>query len=205
MNRLSNEDRAKILSMLCEGVGINAACRLSGASKMTVLKLLADAGQACSDHLDANLRNLTTKRVECDEIWSFVGSKAKNTTKAGKLEGKGDAWTWTAIDADSKLMVSYLVGGRDACCAMAFMEDVASRLANRVQLTYTTLDRVTCCAGSTAPCAKASTGNSLATSSAAASLLPVSQVCQSSGCSSTTVRLSCLSAGLPDSGLCMGF
>lgn len=135
MNRLSNEDRAKILSMLCEGVGINAACRLSGASKMTVLKLLADAGQACSDYLDSNLRNLTTKRVECDEIWSFVGSKEKNTTKAAKLEGKGDAWTWTAIDADSKLMISYLVGSRDAGCAMAFMEDVASRLDNRVQLT----------------------------------------------------------------------
>jgi IS1 family transposase len=135
MYRLSNTDRAKILSLLCEGMGVNAVTRVTGASKMTVLKLLADAGQACSDYLDANVRELTTTRVECDEIWSFVGSKEKNTTKEGKIAGNGDAWTWTAIDADSKLMISYLVGSRDAGCAMAFMEDVASRLANRVQLT----------------------------------------------------------------------
>ena len=136
MNRLSASDRAQILSLICEGVGINAACRLSGASKMTVLKLLADAGQACSDYLDMNLRNLTTKRIECDEVWSFCYAKQKNVAAAKAApEGAGDVWTWTAIDADSKLMVSYLVGSRDAGCAMAFMEDLRSRLSNRVQLT----------------------------------------------------------------------
>ena len=136
MNRLSNADRAKILNLLCEGMGVNAACRISGASKMTVLKLLADAGQACSDYLDANVRGLTSKRIECDEIWSFCYAKQKNVAKAvAAPEGAGDVWTWTAIDADSKLMVSYLVASRDAGSAYAFMHDVAARLNNRVQLT----------------------------------------------------------------------
>ena len=136
MNRLSTSDRAKILALMCEGMGINAACRISGASKMTVLKLLADAGQACSDFLDQNVRGLTSKRIECDEVWSFCYAKQKNVASATAApEGAGDVWTWTALDADSKLMVSYLVGTRDAGCAMAFMEDLRSRLANRVQLT----------------------------------------------------------------------
>ena len=136
MNRLDTAERANILALLCEGIGINAVCRVSDASKMTVLKLLADAGQACADYMDVNIRDLKSKRIECDEIWSFCYAKQKNvaTAKAAP-DGAGDVWTWTAIDSDSKLMVSYLVGTRDAECALAFMDDLSGRLANRVQLT----------------------------------------------------------------------
>lgn len=136
MNKLTNEKRAQILSLLCEGMGINAACRVSGASKMTVLKLLADAGAACAKFHDENVRNVKAKRVQCDEIWSFVYAKAKNVPAAKAApEEAGDVWTWTALDSDSKLIVSYLVGGRDAGYATEFMQDVADRLAGRVQLT----------------------------------------------------------------------
>lgn len=136
MNRLSSEDRARILHLLCEGQSIRAITRLTGASKNTVAKLLADAGKACMAYHDANVRNVKAERVQVDEIWSFTYAKQKNvaTAKAAP-EGAGDTWTWTAIDADSKLIVSYLVGGRDAEYAMWFMDDLASRLANRVQLT----------------------------------------------------------------------
>jgi IS1 family transposase len=136
MNRLDTKQRAQILSLLCEGMGVNAACRVSGASKMTVLKLLADAGQACADYMDANIRNLKTKRVEVDEVWSFVHCKERNVVGAKAApEGAGDAWTWTALDSDSKLMISYVVGGRDAGYALEFTNDLRARLANRVQIT----------------------------------------------------------------------
>jgi IS1 family transposase len=136
MNRLSTEDRARILHLLCEGMSIRAITRLTGASKNTVTKLLIDAGKACAAYHDANVRAVPAKRVQVDEIWSFTYAKQKNvpTAKAAP-EDAGDTWTWTAIDADSKLIVSYLVGGRDAEYAMWFMDDLASRLANRVQLT----------------------------------------------------------------------
>ena len=136
MNRLSTDDRARILHLLCEGQSIRAITRLTGASKNTVAKLLADAGKACMAYHDENVRNVRASRVQVDEIWSFTYAKQKNvpTAKAAP-EGAGDTWTWTAIDADSKLIVSYLVGGRDAEYAMWFMDDLASRLANRVQLT----------------------------------------------------------------------
>lgn len=136
MNRLSSEDRARILHLLCEGQSIRAITRLTGASKNTVAKLLADAGKACMAYHDANVRDVKAARVQVDEIWTFTYAKQKNvaTAKAAP-EGAGDTWTWTAIDADSKLIVSYLVGGRDAEYAMWFMDDLASRLANRVQLT----------------------------------------------------------------------
>ncbi|HUW49838.1 MAG TPA: IS1 family transposase [Sulfuricella sp.] len=136
MNKLSNEKRAQILAVLCEGMGINAACRITGASKNTVLKLLADAGEACAKYHDETMRNLTCKRVECDEIWSFVGMKQKNVPE--ELEGTfgiGDVYTWTAIDADTKLIPCWHVGTRDADSAFEFINDLASRLANRVQLT----------------------------------------------------------------------
>ena len=136
MNRLSNEDRARILHMLCEGMSIRAITRLTGASKNTVAKLLIDAGKACAAYHDANVRNVKSARVQVDEIWSFTYAKQKNVATAKDApEGAGDTWTWTAIDADSKMIVSYLVGGRDAEYAMWFMDDLASRLANRVQLT----------------------------------------------------------------------
>ena len=136
MNKLTNEKRAQILSLLCEGMGINAACRITGASKNTVLKLLADAGEACAKYQDEHMRNLKLKRVECDEIWSFVGCKQKNVPE--ELEGVfglGDVYTWTAIDADTKLIPCWHVGSRDLESAKIFISDMASRLSGRVQLT----------------------------------------------------------------------
>lgn len=136
MNRLSTEDRARILHLLCEGMSIRAVTRLTGASKNTVAKLLIDAGKVCMAYHDENVRGVKAKRVQVDEIWSFTYAKQKNVADAKTApDGAGDTWTWTAIDADSKLIVSYFVGGRDGQCAMWFMDDLASRLATRVQLT----------------------------------------------------------------------
>ena len=136
MNRLSTTDRVRVLNCLVEGVGVNATCRMTGVAKNTVLKLLADTGTAAAAYMDEHLRNLKCKRVQCDEIWSFVAKKQRNVPaeQVGQF-GIGDVWTWTALDADSKLIVSYLVGLRDGGYATAFMQDVASRIANRVQLT----------------------------------------------------------------------
>ena len=136
MNKLTIEQRAKILHLLCEGMSIRAITRLTGASKNTVAKLLIDAGKACAAYHDANVRDVKASRVQVDEIWSFTYAKQKNVAAAKAApDHAGDTWTWTAIDADSKLIVSYLVGGRDAEYAMWFMDDLASRLATRVQLT----------------------------------------------------------------------
>lgn len=136
MNKLPFQARAQILHLLCEGQSIRAVTRITGASKNTITKLLIDAGKACMAYHDANVRDVKAKRVQVDEIWSFTYAKARNvpTAKAAP-DGAGDTWTWTAIDADSKLIVSYLIGGRDGECAMWFMDDLRSRLANRVQLT----------------------------------------------------------------------
>lgn len=136
MNKLSLEERAKILHLLCEGMSIRAITRLTGASKNTVAKLLINAGKACAAYHDVNVRDVKASRVQVDEIWSFTYAKQKNVAAAKAApDHAGDTWTWTAIDADSKMIVSYLVGGRDAEYAMWFMDDLASRLANRVQLT----------------------------------------------------------------------
>lgn len=118
-----------------EGNSIRATCRMTGAAKNTVVKLLADVGTACAEYHHKTVRNLPCKRIQADEIWSFVYAKARNvkTAKAAP-EGAGDAWTWTAICADTKLIVSFAVGDRDAGMAWEFMHDIASRLANRVQL-----------------------------------------------------------------------
>lgn len=136
MNKLSTEDRACILHLLCEGQSIRAITRLTGVSKNTVTKLLIDAGRACMAYHDANVRNVKAKRVQVDEIWSFTYAKQKKvaTAKAAPADA-GDTWTWTAIDADTKVIISCFVGGRDGECAMWFMDDLASRLATRVQLT----------------------------------------------------------------------
>jgi IS1 family transposase len=136
MNKMTSQRRAHILQLLCEGMSIRAIERATGASKHTITNLLNDAGAALAAYQDAVFMNLNAKRVQVDEIWSFTYAKQKNvaTAKAAP-EGAGDAWTWTAIDADSKLVMSWLVGGRDSGYAMAFMDDVAKRLANRVQLT----------------------------------------------------------------------
>lgn len=133
MNRLPDTTRTAIVKALVEGNSIRATARLTGTSKATVLKLLVDLGELASLYLDQALRNLPCRKIQCDEIWSFVGAKEKQV-KAG-ARGDGDVWTWTALCADTMLMVSWLVGSRDAQAARTFMEDVVSRLANRVQLT----------------------------------------------------------------------
>src|SRR6202162_2764310 len=136
MNKLDRTARSQILHLLCEGSSIRAVTRLTGVSKNTVIKLMIDAGKACAAYHDEHVRNLKSKRVQVDEIWSFTYAKQKNVAKAKAAPANaGDTWTWTAIDADNKLMVSWLVGGRDSDYAMAFMDDLRSRLANRVQLT----------------------------------------------------------------------
>ena len=136
MNKLPAAKRTLILQMLCEGSSMRSIARTADVSINTVSKLLVDAGKACAAFHDEKVRGVTASRVQCDEIWSFTYAKQKNVAAAKAApEEAGDTWTWTAIDAQSKLLVSWLVGGRDAEYANAFMNDLASRLANRVQLT----------------------------------------------------------------------
>lgn len=136
MNRLDISKRAQIIGLLVEGNSLRAASRLADVSINTVTKLLVDVGTACAKYQDETLRNLPCKRVQVDEIWSFVYAKDKNvkTAKAAP-DGAGDVWTWTAICADTKLVPTWHVGSRDAECAMTFIDDLSRRLANRVQLT----------------------------------------------------------------------
>lgn len=136
MNKLPSQTRTQIIRLLCEGMSIRAITRTTNVSKNTVAKLLDDVGQICAAYHDTSVRGVASKRVQVDEIWSFTYAKQKNvpTAKAAP-ESAGDTWTWTAIDADSKLVLSWLVGGRDSEYASAFMQDVAFRLASRVQLT----------------------------------------------------------------------
>ena len=136
MKQLSTAKRVQVIGALVEGSSIASIVRLTGVSKTTILKLIADLGYACQDYHDAHVHSLNSKRIQCDEIWAFCHSKQKNVSPEheGRF-GYGDVWTWTAIDADSKLMVSWRVGDRDANSALRFMTDVADRLLNRVQLT----------------------------------------------------------------------
>jgi IS1 family transposase len=135
MNRLPLEIRARIVGLLVEGSSLRAISRLCDVSINTVSKLLVDVGTAAMAYHDQRVRSVRVRRIQCDEIWAFVGAKKKNVTPEQKAEGWGDVWTWTAIDADTKLCVSYLVGGRDADCALDFLKDCASRVRGRVQLT----------------------------------------------------------------------
>ncbi len=136
MSKLSLNERVQILSMLVEGSSMRSISRVVGVSINTVTKLLAEAGEACIDFHDENVRGLNCKRIECDEIWSFVYAKEKNVDKAKNAPTfAGDVWTWTSICADTKLICNWFVGGRDADCAKLFMDDLADRLNNRVQLT----------------------------------------------------------------------
>ena len=136
MNRLPIQERSRILQLLCEGMAIRAIVRISGKSKNTIVRLLADAGAACQAYHDEHVRNLNSNRIQCDEIWSFCCAKAKNVATAkNPPTDAGGIWTWTAIDSDSKLAVSWLVGNRDAGYAHELMQDIARRLANRVQIT----------------------------------------------------------------------
>ncbi len=136
MNRLTIEKRVAVLAALVEGTSIRATCRMTGAAKNTVQKLLLEVGAACAVYQDKHLRDLNSKRLQCDEIWTYCYAKAKNVPEGLKGQfGVGDVWTWVALDADSKLAVSWLVGLRDAEWANAFMQDVAKRVKGRVQLT----------------------------------------------------------------------
>lgn len=135
MNKLTTKERAQIIHMLCEGNSLRAVARMAGVSRNTVDKLLCDVGAACLDYQDAHLRNLPCKRVQCDEIWSFVYAKEKNVPDHLQgVPGIGDVWTWTAIDADTKLIPCWHVGNRRIADAKLFIGDLAGRLANRVQL-----------------------------------------------------------------------
>lgn len=135
MNRLSTERRAQVIGALVEGNSIRATVRMTGAAKNTVTKLLVDIGEAASAYMNETLVDLPSRVIECDEIWSFVRAKSKNVPP-GMLENEaGDVWTWVAIDADTKLVPSYYIGGRSADDGYRFLSDLAGRLSNRVQLT----------------------------------------------------------------------
>ena len=136
MNKLSLERKTQVIKVLCEGNSIRSTARITGTSINTVVKLLKEVGAACLEYQDKAMRNLSCKKLQCDEIWSFVYAKAKNVPEAqnGKF-GYGDVWTFTAIDADTKLVPSWFVGLRNVDCACEFANDLKGRLANRVQLT----------------------------------------------------------------------
>jgi IS1 family transposase len=136
MNKLSLERKTQVIKALVDGNSIRATCRITNTAKGTVIRLLRDVGRACAEYQDNSLRNLSCQRVECDEIWSFCYSKEKNIPqdKQGQF-GYGDVWTFVAIDADTKLVLSWLVGLREPECACAFFKDIKERLSNRVQLT----------------------------------------------------------------------
>jgi IS1 family transposase len=133
---LNPEKQKQIIASLIEGNSIRATCRMTDTAKGTVLKLLTDIGKTCMEYQDKTLRNLSCKRIQCDEIWSFCYSKEKNVpdNKKGKF-GYGDVWTFTAICADSKLVPSWHIGRRDYGNAYIFMRDLADRLKSKVQLT----------------------------------------------------------------------
>jgi IS1 family transposase len=135
MNQTPNATRAQILACLVEGNSIRATARLCNVAINTVVKMQIDAGRACTLFQDQAFRNLTCRRLQCDENWAFVGAKEKNASTEKKAEGWGDVWTWTAIDADTKLIPCCYVGERDGQAAYHFMHDLAGRLAHRVQLT----------------------------------------------------------------------
>ena len=136
MNKLSTAKRVQILNMLVEGMSMRSVSRVAGVSINTVSKLLVEAGEACAAYHDDAVRDVHASRVQCDEIWSFCYAKAKNVARAKAApKGAGDVWTWTAIEADSKLIISWEVGDRTSATAIEFMDDLRARLANRVQLT----------------------------------------------------------------------
>ena len=136
MNKLPHDKRAHALQMMAEGISLRAMTRLTGISRTTLIKLLEDAGQAFSEYQDRVLVNLPCKRVQVDEAWAFCYAKQKNVSTAKAApEGAGDIWTWVGLDADTKLIASWYVGGRDSEAAATFIDDLAPRLASRVQLT----------------------------------------------------------------------
>jgi IS1 family transposase len=137
MNRLDIETRAQIIGALVEGNSIRAVSRMVDVSRNTINKLLLELGAVCSEYMNKHLVNLTCERVQCDEIWSFIAAKQRNVTPRLVAENPhaGDVWTWVAMDADTKLICTWMVGNRDSHTARVFVKDLKSRLANRVQLT----------------------------------------------------------------------
>jgi IS1 family transposase len=135
MNRLSTEKRVQVVAALVEGSSINSIVRMTGVAKHTILKLVEDMGCACAAYHHRNVRGLKSRRIQCDEIWQFVGAKQKNATPEQKAAGWGDAWTWVALDADTKLCISYLIGGRDTGWATDFTFDIRERVVGRPQIT----------------------------------------------------------------------
>ncbi|HEY1649972.1 MAG TPA: IS1 family transposase [Terracidiphilus sp.] len=135
MNLLTQDQRIRIVAALVEGNSLRSVSRMTGIARNTITKLLVDLGEACMEYHDANVRNLRVRRLQCDEIWAYVGAKQKNASPDKKEIGWGDVWTWVGLDADTKLVVSYLVGGRGADWAKDLMEDCASRIQGRVQIT----------------------------------------------------------------------
>lgn len=135
MNRLDNKTRSQVIRCLVEGNSIRSTERLTGVTKKAITRLLVEIGDVCRRYQDEHLRNLSCKHIQVDEIWSFCGAKEKNTSPDKKMQGWGDVWTWTAIDADTKLMASWQIGDKSVRCAKQFMNDLASRLSHRVQLT----------------------------------------------------------------------
>jgi IS1 family transposase len=136
MNRLDKAKQAQVVAALVEGNSVRATVRMTGVAKNTIAKLLVELGAACSEYLNKTLVNFPCKRVQCDEVWSFVGAKQKNVTPALLAKGHaGDVWTWVAMDADTKLVCCWWVGGRDWQTARLFVDDLQGRMANRIQLT----------------------------------------------------------------------
>jgi len=135
MNKLTTEERAQILTALVEGNSVASTCRMFRCSKVTVLRLLADAGTLAADYHDLTVRDLSTKRVQLDEIWSFCHSKNRNVQSKDWGKGYGDCWTWVSLDADKKLAINWFVGGRDQGAGTKFVADLAERLLDRVQIT----------------------------------------------------------------------
>jgi IS1 family transposase len=135
MNRLTLDKRVQVINALVEGNSIRATVRMTGVCKDAIIKLIRDFGRTCADHHNRAVRNVRARRIQCDEAWSFCYAKAKNVPEEKLGTGAGDVWTWTAIDADSKLVLSYLCGGRSAEWGYKFMEDLASRVSSRVQIT----------------------------------------------------------------------
>lgn len=135
VNQLSTSERVRIIACLAEGNSLRGTARITGHHRTTIMRLLVKLGKTCADFQDKTFRNLQCKRIECDEIWAFVGCKERNIKKKSKVKNQGDIWTWVAIDSDTKLVPSWHVGTRELKDAYAFMHDLKGRLANRVQMT----------------------------------------------------------------------
>jgi len=135
MKQLTTAQRSQVVRCLCEGNSIRSTVRITGVAKNTVVRLLVELAEVCADYHDRSVRNVRVRRLQCDEIWQFVGAKKKNVTPEQETKGWGDVWTWTAIDADTKLCLTYYVGDRGKHSAYNFMCDAAKRIAGRPQIT----------------------------------------------------------------------